>query len=57
MREPTRFATDASLDQLARRLRFLGYDVITHRGADRPDALRAASTPIRTGGGRPCSAR
>ena len=25
--------TDASLDQLARRLRFLGYDVVTHRGA------------------------
>lgn len=30
---PSRFVTDASLDELARRLRFLGYDVLTHRGA------------------------
>jgi uncharacterized protein with PIN domain len=29
----TRFITDASLEDLARRLRFLGYDVDTHRGA------------------------
>ena len=28
-----RFVTDASLDSLARRLRFLGYDVATQRGA------------------------
>lgn len=27
-----RFVTDAALDRLARRLRFLGYDVVTHRG-------------------------
>lgn len=33
MGEPARFVTDSSLDQLARRLRFLGYDVLTHRGA------------------------
>ncbi len=30
---PTRFVTDSSLEQLARRLRFLGHDVLTHRGA------------------------
>jgi len=29
---PTRFATDTSLDALARRMRFLGYDVATFRG-------------------------
>jgi hypothetical protein len=29
----TRFVTDSSLDLLARRLRFLGYDVVTVRGA------------------------
>lgn len=27
-----RFVTDAALDRFARRLRFLGYDVVTHRG-------------------------
>ena len=31
--EPTRFVTDASLEFVARRLRFLGYDVASHRGA------------------------
>ena len=30
---PARFVTDSSLEQLARRLRFLGYDVLSHRGA------------------------
>ena len=30
---PTRFVTSASLDFVARRLRFLGYDVVTHPGA------------------------
>jgi uncharacterized protein with PIN domain len=30
---PARFVTDASLDYLARRLRFLGFDVVTVRGA------------------------
>ncbi len=33
MGEPSRFVTDSSLEQLARRLRFLGHDVVTHRGA------------------------
>lgn len=33
MSTASRFVTDSSLDQLARRLRFLGYDVVTHRGA------------------------
>jgi uncharacterized protein with PIN domain len=31
--EPTRFVTNASLEFVARRLRFLGYDVISHPGA------------------------
>lgn len=31
--DPTRFVTDASLEFVARRLRFLGYDVASHRGA------------------------
>ena len=31
--EPTRFVTDASLELVARRLRFMGYDVASHRGA------------------------
>jgi len=31
--EPTRFVTDASLEFVARRLRFLGFDVASHRGA------------------------
>jgi len=48
MREPTRFATDASLDQLARRLRFLGYDVITHRGARLEELFAAAGAAGRT---------
>jgi uncharacterized protein len=30
--EPTRFVTDASLELVARRLRFLGYDVASHGG-------------------------
>lgn len=30
---PARFVTAASLDFVARRLRFLGYDVVTHAGA------------------------
>lgn len=33
MSGPPRFVTDTSLEQLARRLRFLGHDVLTHRGA------------------------
>ena len=30
---PARFVTDSSLDELARRLRFLGYDIVTLAGA------------------------
>src|SRR5215471_1849387 len=46
--EPTRFVTDASLDQLARRLRFLGYDVITHRGARLEELFGVAAAQGRT---------
>ena len=46
--EPTRFVTDASLDQLARRLRFLGYDVVTHRGARLEELFAVAAAPGRT---------
>src|SRR5262249_39141672 len=42
MREPTRFATDDSLDHLARRLRFLGFDVVTHKGARLEELFAAA---------------
>jgi len=38
---PSRFVTDSSLDALARRLRFLGYDVTTHRGARLEDLFDA----------------
>jgi len=38
-----RFVTDASLDSLGRRLRFLGYDVITHRGARLEELFEAAA--------------
>ncbi len=38
----TRFLTDGSLEQLARRLRFLGYDVATHRGARLGELFAAA---------------
>lgn len=37
-----RFVTDASLEYLARRLRFLGYDVVTHRGARLEELFAAA---------------
>jgi uncharacterized protein with PIN domain len=40
--------TDASLDQLARRLRFLGYDVVTHRGARLEELFAVAATQGRT---------
>jgi uncharacterized protein len=46
--EPTRFVTDASLDQLARRLRFLGYDVVTHRGARLEELFAVAAAEGRT---------
>ena len=44
MRPPTRFVTDASLELLARRLRFLGYDVVSHRGARLPELFAAAAS-------------
>jgi len=39
---PARFFTDSSLDFLARRLRFLGYDVTTVRGARLEELLELA---------------
>jgi uncharacterized protein with PIN domain len=48
MRTPTRFVTDSSLDQLARRLRFLGYDVLTHRGAQLEELFDDAARNGRT---------
>jgi hypothetical protein len=44
----TRFVTDASLDFVARRLRFLGYDVVTHRGARLEELFEAAARDGRT---------
>jgi len=46
--EPTQFVTDASLEQLARRLRFLGYDVVTHRGARLEELFQVAAAQGRT---------
>ena len=43
-----RFVTDASLDFVARRLRFLGYDVVTHRGARLEELFEAALREERT---------
>ncbi len=48
MRAPTRFVTDSSLDLLARRLRFLGYDVATLRGARLEEVFDAAAAQERT---------
>lgn len=48
MGEPTRFITDSSLEQLARRLRFLGYDVASHRGARLEELFAAAAREGRT---------
>ena len=45
---PARFLTDSSLDSLARRLRFLGYDVVTLRGARLEEVLAAARRDGRT---------
>jgi uncharacterized protein with PIN domain len=45
---PARFVTDASLDSLARRLRFLGYDVVTLRGARLEDLFESARREGRT---------
>ncbi len=44
----TRFLTDTSLEHLARRLRFLGYDVATHRGARLTELFAAARREDRT---------
>lgn len=40
---PTRFVTSASLDFVARRLRFLGYDVVTHPGARLEELFEAGA--------------
>ena len=48
MRSPTRFVTDSALELLARRLRFLGYDVMTHRGARLEELFAAAAAQGRT---------
>lgn len=45
---PTRFVTAASLDFVARRLRFLGYDVVTHPGARLEELFEAAAREERT---------
>jgi uncharacterized protein with PIN domain len=45
---PARFVTDSSLDFLARRLRFLGYDVVTVRGARLEEVLAVARRDGRT---------
>ena len=39
---PARFVTDLSLEGLARRLRFLGYDIVTQRGARLEDLFESA---------------
>ncbi len=48
MSTASRFVTDSSLDQLARRLRFLGYDVVTHRGARLEELFEDAQRTGRT---------
>lgn len=48
MRPLTRFVTDASLDRLARRMRFLGYDIVTHRGARLEELFAVAASEGRT---------
>ncbi|MEO5619160.1 MAG: Mut7-C RNAse domain-containing protein [Candidatus Eisenbacteria bacterium] len=40
---PARFVTDSSLDFVARRLRFLGYDVSTFKGARLEELFEAAA--------------
>ena len=44
----SRFITDTSLDYLARRLRFLGYDVVTAPGARLEELFEAARRDDRT---------
>lgn len=48
MSTPTRFVTDSSLDLLARRLRFLGFDIVTHRGARLEELFDDAARTGRT---------
>src|SRR5262245_19349889 len=48
MRAPTAFVTDSSLALVARRLRFLGYDVATHPGARLEELFAAAREQGRT---------
>lgn len=45
---PSRFVTDSSLELLARRLRVLGYDVETHRGARLAELFDAAKRDQRS---------
>ena len=45
---PARFITDSSLESLARRLRFLGYDVIALAGARLEEVLAVARREDRT---------
>jgi hypothetical protein len=45
---PARFVTDASLEFLARRMRFLGYDVVTLRSARLEELFDAARLEGRT---------
>jgi uncharacterized protein with PIN domain len=45
---PARFVTDSSLDELARRLRFLGYDVVTLAGARLEELFEAGRRDSRT---------
>ena len=48
MDAPARLVTDSSLEQLARRLRLLGYDVATHHGARLAELFAAAAREGRT---------
>jgi len=45
---PSRFLTDSSLESLARRLRFLGFDVATRRGARLEELFEMAHEDGRT---------
>ncbi len=45
---PARFVTAASLDFVARRLRFLGFDVVTHAGARLEELFEQAARDGRT---------
>ena len=45
---PARFLTDSALEWLARRLRFLGYDIVTLKGARLDELFEAARREART---------